>query len=420
MKNVVRILICILLVCVSFAGGNLTLAGDDYPVSPSPPFQMITSHNIHSDYSSKFAPVPYRSGFVFGNANGRLQYMVGGNIWMDVLIDETDIISSPIIVDSYAIVGTKVGTIAKVNIESGDIVWKKRVRNAIIGKPVYDDGRIYVGSADESFYCLDFDDGSIVFEYRTKTPIWSTPCIFAERVIFGGDDDKIYCLNKYSGNVIWEISCDGLLEAEPILDGFYLYVGSLNGFVYKVNAITGEIIWNTAVPGVIHSKGVFVKNFLAVADDSGTVSFIDKKDGRIITQNSSFAPISAPLTTNSETVYFVDRNKDFIGIDIDGVVIWKRRLINSVRSELLILDQKIYMLTSDGYLQLWEECGYVSILPENKNLGDFYSSDGYQSFDIEIVIGRDDGRVKPGAVIGRPFEAGKRCKAVLFRNTDVY
>ncbi len=419
-KNVVRIIICVLLVCIPIVGNNLVYADNDYPVAPSPPFKMVTSHNIHSDYLSKFAPVPYKSGFVFGNANGQLQYMVGGNIWMEVLIDGTDINSSPIIVDSYAIIGTKVGTIAKVNIESGSIVWKNRVRNAIIGKPVYSDGMIYFGSADESFYCLNFDDGSVIFEYRTKTPIWSTPCIIAERVIFGGDDDKIYCLNKYSGNVLWEASCDGLLEAEPILDGFYLYVGSLNGFVYKINAITGEIVWNTAVPGVIHSRGVLADNFFVVADDSGTVSFIGKKDGRIVVQNSSFAPISAPLSTNGEAVYFVDRNKDFVGIDLTGEVIWKRRLINSVRGELLILDQKIYMLTSDGYLQTWEECGYVTILPENKNLGDFYTSDGYQSFDLEIVTGRDDGRVRPGAVLGRPFEAGKRCKAVLFRNTDVY
>jgi outer membrane protein assembly factor BamB len=419
MKTWIKFLLIFSLITMVFPGNNPATGKTNFPSEPTPPFKMISSNDIKSSYISKYAPVPWSSGFLFGTGKGELVYMVGENFWMHVSVDQSDIISAPVVVGSSAIIGTKAGTLAKMSLPFGDIVWKYKARNAIVGKPVINDDRIYFGSADESFYCLDLETGEKIFEYKTIAPIWSTPCIISERIIFGGDDDKVHCLNRFTGEILWVFKGDGWFEAEPVVDGGYIIIGSMSGTVFKINSTTGESVWETKTPGAVHSKGVHENGRYVTADDSGAVTAINSNTGEVIWQRDSFAPISAPLSSNRDIVYFIDRNKDFVGLDFDGNQIWKRRLIHSVRSEILIHENKLRMITSDGQLQSWQECGYVEVSPRNRFLGEFDVSNNSVKFEMQITTGREDGRVSPGVISGNPFEAGKRCKSVQVRRKNV-
>lgn len=392
---------------------------EDHPKAPAPPFEMISKVSIGADYASKYPPVPFEAGILLGDAKGRLQYIVHGDNWMSVSIDGSDIASAPALVENNAVIGTMAGAVACVAVPSGEVKWVFNTRNAIIGKPLIVDDKVYFGSADESFYCLDLSDGTKVFEYRTNAPIWSTPCVIAERVIFGGDDDSIHCLNRITGELMWTFNGDGWFEAEPVVHDAFVFLGSLGGSVYMINGITGELDWQVQLTGAIHSKGARVGERYFTADDSGTITCLDIYKGEIIWQRTDYVRVDTPLTTNGELLYFTNEDKEFVCLDLDGNQLWRKSMIHAVRSGVLLDKDALIMISSDGYLERWKECGYIEISPEDRYLGNVREDDGHFTFQMDIVIGREDGRISPGAIGYQPFEAGKRCKAVQFEELDV-
>jgi len=382
--------------------------------TPFPPFSSEVIANIKSDYISKYPPVRWNSGYLLGTSRGELIYVVGGSIWMSQSIDSSDIISAPAVFDGCAVIGTKAGTLAKIDLKNFDIVWKFKAENAIVGKPLIDSNRVYFGCADQRFYCIDFDTGDLIFKHETSAPIWSTPAIAGENVIFGSDDNALRCLDKRTGKKLWDVKGFGWFEAEPMIIGDSIYIGSLDGRVYCVDVSSGILLWSTLLNGPVHSKGVRIGDSLVFGDESGTVSCIDIKSGLIIWQKPDYAGITAPLSSTSSVVYFVDKDKNFVGLDRDGNQVWARQINYAIRSALLVEGKSISMVSTDGLILKWNECAYAEVInPANKYLGAFDYKESTVHFTLEVASGRDDGRVTPSAIIDRPFEAGKRCKAVM-------
>ena len=412
------VLVVIAIVATSVVPSLLN-AVDDYRKAPVPPFYLTSKVDIEAGYLSKYPPVSFRDGYIFGDSKGRLQYIIGDSCWMSVSVDGSDIKSAPVLDGNTALVGTIAGTLASIHMLSGESRWAFKAKNAIIGRPLVAEDNVYFGSADERFYCLNLEDGSKVFEYQTNAPIWSTPCVVGDSVIFGGDDDSVYCINRFDGELIWVFKCDGWVEAEPVVDDTYIYIGTLGGSVYKIDILTGELEWKIQLNDAVHSKGVQIDNKYFIADDSGSITCLDTSNGEIIWQRTDYSAIDTPLETNGELIYFTDEDKRFVCLDIFGDQLWRRDMIHAVRSGVLVDENTLVMVSSDGFLEYWDECGYVEVTPKDRYLGEVAEEDGFFSFRMDIASGRKDGRASPGMIDYRPFEAGKRCKSVQFKELSV-
>ncbi len=385
-----------------------------------PPFALSQKANLKGNYASIYAPVPFSGGFVCGTLAGTLVHVKNGIVVKSFEIDGSDIVSSPAIDLANAFIGTKAGTFAKVDLQTGEIIWRFKANNAVYGMPILDGGKVFFGSADENFYCLDTDSGKLLFKFKISAPIWSTPLVVGDKVIFDSDDNKVHCLDKTTGKELWSFAGQGWFEAKPVLYADNVITCSLDKNVYCLKAADGELVWKYQGGGPFRSGGVLVGSNFVVADDDGTVYSIGTGYGIEKWKMPGFGPISWPLATDGKRVFFVDERKDFTGLDDNGNIIWKRRLGHAVRSEVYIGAGNIFFATTDGYLDRYDECAYMEILPANRNLGQMNAKGPALTVPLIIKTGRADGRARYTLLSRTPYEAGKRCKSVEVRSTRTH
>jgi len=409
-----RLVLVVMFLLVMLVPVRLSTASEN---GATPPFSQTLKWSIGGNYLSSHTPVPYKGGILAGNSLGRLTLTQGDTRLLNLEIDGSDIVSSPTVSGTYAYIGTKAGSMARIDLMFGNIDWTFQAKNAIYGKAIEDEGRLYFGCADESFYCLDARTGNKIFEYKTSSPIWSTPIIHKDMVIFGGDDNAIHCLNKLDGKNIWTVKGEGWFEAQPVLYKDFAVVGSLDKNIYCINILDGSIVWQIQLEGAIHGSGVMIGSNFIVADDTGTVYSIDIEVGMELWRKEGFGPVNWSLSTDGSHTYFVDLQKNFIGFDNTGEVIWRRKLTHAVRSSLFIKPGRIDMITTDGQFYAWEECAFAQILPTNRYLGVVNANDKNIRFPLTIITGRPDGHVMPLTQLSTPFEAGLRCKSIDVRSS---
>ena len=87
-------------------------------------------------------------------------------------------------------------------IESGDIVWQRRLGGAANDVLALDE-RIYAGSADNFFYCVMTKDGRVAWRWRTGGDTIGTPVSDGDRVYFVSLDNVLRALDLKSGVQQW-------------------------------------------------------------------------------------------------------------------------------------------------------------------------------------------------------------------------
>lgn len=404
-----RKLLAIAIITASIALPSRTQAQEGFAI---PPFRLSAKWSVGGNYGSVYAPVPNGNGFALGNLSGKFVYTENERRKIELDIDNADISTSPCIDGNFAFIGTKVGTMAKINLTNGSFEWVFKTRNAIFGKPVVSNGNLYFGSADESFYCLSAATGEKQFEIKINSPIWSTPVVIGDKVIFGADDNKTHCIDANTGSILWSFSGNGWFEATPVVYGSNVIIGSLDHKVYCLSIDDGSLAWSFEASGAIKGNGVLLGNSYVFADDSGSVYSIGADDGQELWRKEGFGAISWPLAGDGERAYFVDSDKFFIGLSKDGAQIWKRKLLHAVRSELAVSQGQIAFVTSDGTLEIWEESAYCEVLPASFDLGDITYSKRIQVFGFKLLLGREDGRISSPFLGEIPWEAGRHCHSV--------
>jgi outer membrane protein assembly factor BamB len=376
-----------------------------------PPFKLSAKWSVGGSYGSVYAPVAYGNSFALGNLSGKFVLTENEKRKMELDIDNADISTSPCIDGNYAFIGTKVGTMAKINLVNGSFEWVFKTRNAIFGKPVVANEKLYFGSADESFYCLSALTGEKQFEVKINSPIWSTPVVVGEKVIFGADDNKTHCINAKTGSILWSFIGNGWFEATPVVYGGYVIIGSLDHKVYCLSIGDGSLSWSFQAKGAVKGNGVLLGNSYVFADDAGSVYAIDADTGRELWKKEGYGAVSWPLAGDSERAYFVDSNKFFVGLSKEGNQIWKRKLLHAVRSELAVSHGQIAFVTSDGTMEIWEESAYCEVSPSSFDLGEI-SFKRVQVFGIKLALGREDNRISSPMMGESPWEAGRHCHSV--------
>src|SRR5690606_35911624 len=105
---------------------------------------------------------------------------------------EDEIRSSPVALGDRVYVGSYDTNIWALNMENGDMIWKKATEGGIAVTPAIDTEykQILFGSEDYTFNAWDYRDARMNWTYTTSDKIRSTATIAHGHVFFGSDDGK--------------------------------------------------------------------------------------------------------------------------------------------------------------------------------------------------------------------------------------
>lgn len=199
--------------------------------------------------------------------------------------------------------GTEHGEVIALDLQSGEVVWRQKVRGEVIAQPGAGEGLIIINTGSGYLIALHPDTGEQRWEYEQEVPPLtlrgiSSPIVENGGVIFGSANGKLNVVIATTGLEAWKQSVAtavGASELERLVD------------VDTKPAISGTTIYSLAYNG----------NLIAVDMQSGKIKW--KKEYSSY-QNLSLDGMMLYLTDVSDHIYAVNA--------LDGTLAWQQTALN--------------------------------------------------------------------------------------------
>lgn len=226
--------------------------------------------------------------------------------------------TSPVHKDGYVFFGTLKGTFIKLQPDSGKVIWKSLVNEAVHSTCAIAGSKILFGTDKGSFICLNSADGLEMWKMKFDAPVYSTPLTAGEIVYFGTNDSNYYAVNVYDGSIKWNRNfstkivggstlfdnstiifggVDGVIYAldistgdikwifntrgtvisSPMTSGKYVYCTSYDSYIYCLDGSNGSVLWKFEMENKSRTTPVIWKNYLFVSADRSVYCFTNKK-----------------------------------------------------------------------------------------------------------------------------------------------
>jgi outer membrane protein assembly factor BamB len=159
----------------------------------------------------------------------------------------------------WAVVGSADGKAYGLDLDQGQVVWRRVLRGQIVGSPGIASGRrplALLGTRYGIMHAFDLRTGEGVWSFRTAQGIDSTPAIAeVEGVLtafFGSTDQTLYAVAALTGDHLWSFHTQGDVYSSPSV--FHAGGQELVGFtsgddrLHLLRAATGVEAWSIS-PG---------------------------------------------------------------------------------------------------------------------------------------------------------------------------
>lgn len=191
------------------------------------------------------------------------------------------------------------GVVVAVDIESGDVRWRRRLDSTITGGVGAGSGLVLMGTRDAEVVALDQADGEILWRQAVSSEVLSAPRSNGDIVVAQTVDDKLVALEADTGAQRWiyETTLPPLTlrgTSRPLITPAGTVVaGFSNGTLVSVNAADGVWRWEerVAVPDGIYDIDRVIDvdgdllldgNRILASSYQGNLMALDVVSGRIL------------------------------------------------------------------------------------------------------------------------------------------
>ena len=305
------------------------------------------------------------------------------------------IISSPVVYDGVAYIGSRSGTLYAVNIFGdtlgGTLKWQfaSPTGGWIDGTPAVWNGVVYVTCGDGKIYALDAKTGTLRWSKTTGGTDYSSPVV-KDGILYVGSgypNKDVYAIDAWTGKTIWTFSTGQYIYSSPAINGSALYIGSNDGKVYSLNLSDGSSRWGYQT-GFVTNGGIYFSSpcvsdtlvYLAPGDIDRNIYGIIMKDEptdkwAYTVPGAGTTYVSSPALAG-DTLYIVSgyNNPTLYALRAsDGDTLWSRSVGASTGqgyfSSPAVVGNYIYVGGSDGNIYQFDTSGNSRIY----NVGDTYS-----------------------------------------------
>ena len=270
---------------------------------------------------NKFFDVSGGKVHVIDEGNLRIFDATSGGL-RDVLPLENDKIMSGITVgyNSY-VYSDNEGNLYVHNLSSGELKWKKELRDIVISKALITPKNLFVQTSSDVLYAFDLQNGERAWSKKAQAPLLSirgtSSPIFFEGLIFANfSNGRLAAIRATDGIQLWEKPISvikGSTELEKLMDSDspaiafndIVFAANYNGSLTRFNIRGGEKVFSvdlsTSKPFILYRDTI-----IAVNSDDEIVAF-DAINGSESWKNSKykFRRITAPALYD-DYIYFGD------------------------------------------------------------------------------------------------------------------
>ncbi|MEQ5726012.1 outer membrane protein assembly factor BamB [Providencia rettgeri] len=238
-------------------------------------------------------PVVSNDLVVIHTSNGQLQALDinSGEIKWTVNMDTPSLSlrgeSAPAVAFGAAIVGGDNGRVSAVLLSQGQLIWQQRISQVTssteIGRlndvdmtPIIDDGKVYAIAYNGTLAALDMRSGQIL--WKRELGSINDMVMSGENLYLVDQSDRVLSVRKSDGVTLWtqEDLLNRGLSAPEMYNG-YLVVGDKEGYLHWLDMSTGGFVaQNKLNSSGIHSRPVVASDKLMVQTKNGTVYLLTR------------------------------------------------------------------------------------------------------------------------------------------------
>ncbi len=180
------------------------------------------------------------------------------------------------------------------NIQTGEILWKKNHKSIFISEIKIDKEKFYVIDSDNVINCFSLKDGSKIWKFSSDNDLIKSQKKLSivydkKRLYFNNSRGDIYSLDKENGSLLWltptrddsESFQSFLLKTSKlVLDKNNLFFSNNKNSFFSLDSNTGVIQWIHNINSDL--KPIIVENIIFTISADGYLFVIDKLSGKIV------------------------------------------------------------------------------------------------------------------------------------------
>ncbi|XZE19972.1 PQQ-binding-like beta-propeller repeat protein [Pirellulaceae bacterium SH449] len=269
--------------------------------------------------------------------------------------------ATPVIFNGLVIIGDFKGTLYAIELATGKLAWKHKLKQGVVVPAACGSDRIIVGDFDSNIYCLDLA-GKEVWSRETEQPMANGALILGNDVLYASDYGAMVCLDLESGKEKWVYETGDQLKSSPAVWKNLSFLGGCDSQLHKVNLSSGE---SEGTPIPLMAPTLCTPNVVGdtviIPTQPGTVYAVRVATGEQVwsyTPDSSLGldVRSSPATLAEPdgeslkgTVVVPSRNRRLIALDAaNGQLKWESVLRKRSDSSPVISGERVWLGASDG------------------------------------------------------------------------
>lgn len=260
------------------------------------------------------------------------------------------------------------GTVAAIEISSGNLLWRIRVEGVITGGVGSGEGLVMVATESAEVVVLDQADGAVKWQHAVSSEVLSAPQTNGDVVVAQTVDDKLVALDAGDGEQRWiyETTQPALTlrgSSKPVITSGAVIAGFSNGTLVAVSAEDGVYLWEerVAVPEgeydidrVIDVDGDLLLDGgrILAASYQGNLMAFEVTSGRIVwgMKASSYHGMAQGF---GNIYYSDDKSQVFAIRDNSEDIVWDNSdLLNRQITAPTAVGNYIAVADYDGYVHL--------------------------------------------------------------------
>ncbi len=203
------------------------------------------------------------------------------------------------------------------------------------GQPAIAGNVAYVGSSTGTLAAIDLGTGNILWQANADGPVFHAPAVTEALVLYGSQDGKLRAVDRATGELRWSFAAgdvdwevrDIFINGTPnIVDGV-AYFSSEDWNVYAVDVGTGEEVWrhtlgeepqawHLPIVGRVAYIGAWDGHLYAIDIDSGERAWVSQTDDRKRADLPAQVPfVTAVPIVDDDSVYFPDWAGNLFAVD---------------------------------------------------------------------------------------------------------
>jgi outer membrane protein assembly factor BamB len=130
--------------------------------------------------------------------------------------------------DGLIFVGTLSNEVLAIN-ESGNVRWAVPTDAAVWTRPTQYNGTVYFGDLSGTIYAVNVDNGNIVWRKNLAAgAVVGSAAVFDDQIIFGTEEGRLEAFGP-GGESRWNRTFNGKLYSSPVVTANRLIIGILQG-----------------------------------------------------------------------------------------------------------------------------------------------------------------------------------------------